>query len=93
MTENAVIVGAGVVGLVTAYRLARDGLAVTVVNAAHSRGGASVNNAGWIVRIMSPPVPAPETGTGAAVDGAKVDQSGEHDWRGELAKNGPKYLR
>jgi transposase len=22
-----------------------------------------------------------------------VDQSGGHDWRGELAKNGPKYLR
>jgi transposase len=27
------------------------------------------------------------------VDGAKVDQSGGHDWRGQLAKNGPKYLR
>ncbi len=23
----------------------------------------------------------------------RVDQSGGHDWRGELAKNGPKYLR
>ena len=59
MTANAVIVGAGVVGLATAYRLARDGLAVTVVDASHSGAGASVNNAGWIVPIMSTPVPAP----------------------------------
>ncbi|WP_448620330.1 NAD(P)/FAD-dependent oxidoreductase [Geodermatophilus sp. URMC 65] len=59
MTENTVVVGAGVVGLATAYRLARDGLAVTVVDAAHSGAGASVNNAGWVVPIMSTPVPAP----------------------------------
>ena len=59
MTANAVIVGAGVIGLATAYRLAQDGLAVTVVDAAHSGAGASVNNAGWIVPIMSTPVPAP----------------------------------
>src|ERR687893_3031762 len=59
MTENTVVVGAGVVGLATAYRLARDGLAVTVVDASHSGAGASVNNAGWIVPIMSTPVPAP----------------------------------
>lgn len=59
MTYNAVIVGAGVVGLASAYQLARDGLAVTVVDAAHSGAGASINNAGWIVPIMSTPVPAP----------------------------------
>lgn len=59
MTDSAVIVGSGVVGLGTAYRLARDGLAVTVVDAARGGAGASVNNAGWIVPIMSTPVPAP----------------------------------
>ncbi|MEU6181774.1 NAD(P)/FAD-dependent oxidoreductase [Streptomyces coeruleorubidus] len=60
MTDSAVIVGAGVIGLATAYRLARDGLAVTVMDAAHAgAAGASVNNAGWIVPIMSAPVPAP----------------------------------
>ncbi|MFF8847914.1 NAD(P)/FAD-dependent oxidoreductase [Streptomyces sp. NPDC015127] len=59
MADNAVIVGGGVVGLATAYRLAQDGLAVTVVDAAGGGVGASVNNAGWIVPIMSAPVPAP----------------------------------
>lgn len=60
MTDSAVIVGAGVIGLATAYRLARDGLAVTVVDAApRGAAGASVNNAGWIVPVMSAPVPAP----------------------------------
>jgi D-amino-acid dehydrogenase len=60
MTDNAVIVGAGVIGLATAHRLAQDGLAVTVVDAQHgAAAGASVHNAGWIVPIMSTPVPAP----------------------------------
>ncbi|MBV7699834.1 FAD-binding oxidoreductase [Streptomyces sp. TRM70350] len=60
MTDSAVIVGAGVIGLATAHRLAQDGLAVTVVDAARAgAAGASVHNAGWIVPIMSTPVPAP----------------------------------
>ncbi|MGC9538944.1 NAD(P)/FAD-dependent oxidoreductase [Streptomyces sp. UG1] len=60
MTDNAVIVGAGVIGLATAHRLAQDGLAVTVVDAGSAgAAGASVHNAGWIVPIMSAPVPAP----------------------------------
>ncbi|WP_328386777.1 FAD-dependent oxidoreductase [Streptomyces sp. NBC_00400] len=59
MTEKAVIVGAGMVGLATAYRLARDGLDVTVVDTGRSGAGASTRNAGWIVPVMSTPVPAP----------------------------------
>lgn len=59
MATRAVIVGAGVVGLATAYRLAQGGLAVTVVDAAHSGAGASTRNAGWVVPILSTPVPAP----------------------------------
>ncbi|MGW0821098.1 NAD(P)/FAD-dependent oxidoreductase [Streptomyces sp. NPDC002845] len=60
MTDSAVIVGAGVIGLATAHRLAQDGLAVTVVDAApDGAAGASAHNAGWIVPIMSTPVPAP----------------------------------
>ncbi|MGW0734063.1 NAD(P)/FAD-dependent oxidoreductase [Streptomyces sp. NPDC002851] len=59
MTDHAVIVGGGVIGLATAYRLARDGLTVTVVDAARGEAGASAHNAGWIVPIMSAPVPAP----------------------------------
>ncbi|MET9971631.1 FAD-dependent oxidoreductase [Streptomyces sp. NPDC006356] len=34
MTDSAVIVGSGVIGLATAHRLAQDGLSVTVVGAA-----------------------------------------------------------
>lgn len=59
MADGAVIVGAGVIGLATAYRLARDGLAVTVMDATRGENGASIHNAGWIVPIMSAPVPAP----------------------------------
>ncbi|MGP3989860.1 NAD(P)/FAD-dependent oxidoreductase [Streptomyces sp. 3N207] len=59
MTDSAVIVGAGVIGLATAHRLARDGLAVTIVDATRGDTGASAHNAGWIVPIMSAPVPAP----------------------------------
>lgn len=59
MTEKAVIVGAGMVGLATAYRLARDGLDVTVVDTGRSGAYASTRNAGWIVPVMSTPVPAP----------------------------------
>ncbi|WP_019354802.1 NAD(P)/FAD-dependent oxidoreductase [Streptomyces sp. AA1529] len=59
MADNAVIVGAGVIGLATAYRLAQDGLAVTVVDGADGESGASVHNAGWIVPVLSAPVPAP----------------------------------
>ncbi|MFJ8464053.1 NAD(P)/FAD-dependent oxidoreductase [Streptomyces swartbergensis] len=59
MTDSAVIVGGGVIGLATAHRLACDGLAVTVVDAARGSTGASAHNAGWIVPIMSAPVPAP----------------------------------
>jgi D-amino-acid dehydrogenase len=59
MTLHAVIVGAGPIGLATACRLAQVGAAVTVVDAVHGGGGASTRNAGWIVPIMSTPVPAP----------------------------------
>ena len=37
--------------------------------------------------------PAPKKLVGYTGLCPTVDQSGGHDWRGELAKNGPKYLR
>jgi D-amino-acid dehydrogenase len=58
MTE-AIIVGGGVIGLATAHRLARDGVSVTVIDAGGAESQTSVNNAGWLVPIMSAPVPAP----------------------------------
>lgn len=42
------IVGAGVVGSALAYRLAQAGAAVTVVERAHTGGGASGNTFGWL---------------------------------------------
>lgn len=56
---TVVVVGAGVVGLATAYRLARDGVHVTVVDAGEPGQQASTHNAGWVVPILSTPVPAP----------------------------------
>lgn len=53
------IVGGGVIGLLTAYRLRRRGAAVTVVDKGDLGGGASAGNAGWVSPSLSAPVPAP----------------------------------
>ena len=56
---RVVIVGAGVVGLATAYSLASRGAEVTIVSDRAPGAGASTNNAGWVVPTESGPVPAP----------------------------------
>jgi D-amino-acid dehydrogenase len=56
---HVVIIGAGAVGLCSAYYLAGAGADVTVLDARDVGGGASRRNAGWIVPSMSGPVPAP----------------------------------
>jgi len=48
MTEKAIIIGDGVVGLLTGLALARRGLAVTIVDADGARQAASWGNAGHI---------------------------------------------
>lgn len=53
------VVGAGAIGLAAAYRLARDGHDVTVVDAKEPGARASSHNAGWIVPVLSTPVPEP----------------------------------
>lgn len=53
------VIGAGVIGLATAYRLAGRGAEVTVVDRSNQQTGASNNNAGWIVPGDSGPVPGP----------------------------------
>ncbi len=58
--RDVVVIGGGVIGLSCAYYLARDGAAVTVVEAgALDASRASLSNAGWIVPSLSGPVPAP----------------------------------
>ncbi|MEW2394950.1 FAD-dependent oxidoreductase [Streptomyces sp. NPDC046862] len=54
-----VVVGGGVVGLCTAYYLARSGLTVEVVERRALGSGASRGNAGWVCLSHSTPVPAP----------------------------------
>ena len=56
---RVVVIGAGAVGLSSAYYLAGAGADVTVLDARDTGGGASRRNAGWIVPSMSGPVPAP----------------------------------
>jgi D-amino-acid dehydrogenase len=54
-----IVVGPGIIGLATAYELSKRGCEVTVVGDREPGGGASVNNAGWIVPAECGPVPAP----------------------------------
>jgi len=54
-----VVVGGGVVGLCTAYYLARAGFPVEVVERRGLGSGASRGNAGWVCLSHSTPVPAP----------------------------------
>lgn len=56
---RVVVVGAGVIGLATAYSLASRGAEVVVVADRPAGAGASSTNAGWVVPAESGPVPAP----------------------------------
>lgn len=50
---HTVIVGGGVIGLTTAYHLAREGETVTLVNNRPTGLGASDVNAGWVIPAES----------------------------------------
>jgi D-amino-acid dehydrogenase len=76
---HTIIIGGGVVGLATAYALAREGEQVTVVDARATGLGASNVNAGWIVPSRAAPVPGP----GLAVQSMK--------WM--LRSNSPLYIK
>jgi D-amino-acid dehydrogenase len=56
---HVIVVGAGVIGLSTAYALRTRGARVTVVESHAGSHGASVVNAGWICPSLAGPVPAP----------------------------------
>src|SRR3954447_22065998 len=53
------IVGGGVIGLATAWSLARRGADVTVIERDRCGAATSLGNAGWITPGLSAPIPAP----------------------------------
>ena len=56
---RVIVIGAGAVGLASAYYLRKAGNDVTVVDQAPLAAKASGHNAGWLIPSMSTPVPAP----------------------------------
>ena len=64
---HTVVIGGGIIGLTTAYQLAREGETVTLVDARATGLGAAEVNAGWVVPADSLPLPGP----GAVVSALK----------------------
>ncbi len=56
---RTVIIGAGVIGLCTAWELQKRGREVLIVDQEGPGAGSSFGNAGWVVRGYATPVPAP----------------------------------
>ncbi|EXU65323.1 amino acid dehydrogenase [Streptomyces sp. PRh5] len=57
--RSAVVIGAGMVGLATAWALRNHGVEVTVVERRHPAAGASWGNAGWLSPALTLPLPEP----------------------------------
>ena len=57
--RSAIVVGAGIVGLSTAWFLQERGLEVTVVDRTGVAAGASWGNAGWIAPALTLPLNSP----------------------------------
>ena len=76
--RGAVVVGAGMAGLATAWFLRRHGLDVTVVERRHVGAGASWGNAGWLSPALTAPLNEPGTL--------------RHGLRGLLKSSSPLYI-
>lgn len=63
--SRVVVVGAGVIGLASAYVLTRRDDSVTVIDRGLPGGECSRGNGGWIVPSFSAPLPAPGLGFGS----------------------------
>lgn len=59
MTQRIAVVGAGMVGLSTAWFLQSRGVHVTVLDREHVAAGASWGNAGWLTPGLTTPLPEP----------------------------------
>lgn len=57
--EHVVVVGAGMVGLSTAWHLQEQGVGVTVVDRDGVAAGSSWGNAGWLAPALTLPLPEP----------------------------------
>ena len=57
--RHAVVVGAGMVGLATAWHLQERGVEVTVVDRSGVGAGSSWGNAGWLPPALTTPLPEP----------------------------------
>lgn len=57
--KRTVVIGAGVIGLATAYSLMKRGRQVVVVDQGEPGEACSKGNAGWITPSISAPIPAP----------------------------------
>jgi D-amino-acid dehydrogenase len=60
-SRSAIVVGAGIVGLSTAWFLQERGVSVTVVDRTGVAAGSSWGNAGWIAPALSVPLNDPRT--------------------------------
>ncbi|MCD4527302.1 FAD-binding oxidoreductase [Nocardioides sp. cx-173] len=58
-SDRVVVVGAGIVGLSTAWHLQERGADVTVVDRDHVAAGSSWGNAGWLTPGLTAPLPDP----------------------------------
>lgn len=71
--EHVIVIGAGMVGLATAWFLTQQGVRVTVLERDHVAAGASWGNAGWLTPGIATPLPEPAVlkyGVKALVDPA-----------------------
>ena len=57
--DQVIIIGAGIVGLSTAYFLQERGVQVTVVDRTAVAAGSSWGNAGWLAPALTMPLPEP----------------------------------
>ena len=57
--QHVVVVGAGIVGLSTAWYLQEQGVTVTVLDADGVAAGSSWGNAGWLAPALTLPLPEP----------------------------------
>lgn len=57
--EHVIVVGAGMIGLATAWFLHESGVAVTVIDREGVAAGSSWGNAGWLTPAIATPLPEP----------------------------------